>query len=227
MVIPSINCSDFQEATFQIRKAEGFFANRPLGLRKISSVEKNWIHIDVSDEKFTPVASWGNPAEFISLGTKLNTEVHLMVERPDRVAEDWLRAGAKRLVVHIQAMNDSDIFLKMAKKYNADIMLSLDPTQGVEKITPHINRFEYFQVLTVSPGLSGQKEQSGWVEKIRALREALPTAIIEVDGGMSPKNARLVRDAGADILVSGHYIFGNTDPMSAYKRLRDSFENSK
>lgn len=213
MVIPSINCSTFSEATRHIRKAEEFLPG-----------DDGWIHIDVEDGKFTSVTSWGNPEELKSLNVKTNVEVHLMIENPEEVSEAWLKAGAKRLIVHVQTMQDPSALLEIARRYGAEIMLSLDPTQSIEKVAPYIKDFKYLQVLTVFPGPSGQEEQQGWIEKIKALREISPTATIEVDGGVNEGTGRLAKDAGANILVSGHYIFGSPDPRGAYKKLKTLFE---
>jgi len=208
MVIPSINTNSFEDATRQIRKAETFFMG-----------DEGWIHIDVEDGRFTPATSWGNPDELKSLDVKINVEVHLMVENPEEVSEEWLKAGAKRLIVHVQTMRDPSALLEIAKRYGAEIVLSLDPTQSVDKVLSYISDFKYLQVLTVFPGPSGQKGQPGWAEKIRSLREHAPTATIEVDGSINEVTGKLAKDAGADILVSGHYIFGSPDPVGAYEKL--------
>ena len=213
MVIPSINTKNFTDATRQIKKAESFL---PPG--------DGWIHIDVEDGRFTPATSWGTPDELKSLDVKTNVEVHLMVENPEEVSEAWLKVGVKRLIVHVQTMQDPSALLEVARRYGAEIVLSLDPTQSVDKVLPYIGDFRYLQVLTVFPGPSGQKEQSGWTEKIRSLREHAPTATIEVDGGMNEETGRLAKDAGANILVSGHYIFGSPDPRGAYEKLKTLFE---
>ena len=214
MIIPSINSPDFETASRWIKKAEGFLPQ-----------DDGWIHIDVSDGKFTSITSWGNPEELLSLQTKLNIEVHLMVENPEEVSESWLKAGAKRLIVHVQTMQDPSALLEIARRYSAEIMLSLDPTQSIEKVLPYISDFKYFHILTVFPGPSGQKQQPGWMGKIKSLRERAATATIEIDGGIDGDTGRLAKDAGADILVSGHYIFGSPDPRGAYEKLKALLEN--
>lgn len=208
MVIPSINCPNFAAAKEQIEKAREFLR------------EGGWIHIDVSDGKFTETKSWGNPEELRSLGTTFNVEVHLMVEEPEAVVGSWLRAGARRVIVHVQAMRDPGGLLALAKRYNAEVMLALDPTQSTEAARPFLKDFTYLQVLSVFPGPSGQTFQEEAIHKIRALREASPTATIEVDGGVDGENAGRIKEAGADILVSGHYIFGSPDPKGAYEELK-------
>ncbi len=204
MVIPSINCPDFETAANQIRKSKEF---------------SGWIHIDVSDGKFAAPPSWGDAAEFKSIKTSQNFEVNLMVENPEEAAVVWLEAGAKRIIVPIQAMRDPAHLKSLASRYNANVMLSLDPSQSIEKIVPYIKDFEFVHILNVVPGPSGQEKQIGWVEKTKSLRALSPTATIEVDGGIDLESARIAKDAGADILVAGSYIFSSPDPKGAYERL--------
>jgi len=214
-VIPSINCGDFETAAGQIRKAEKFFES-----------EGGWIHIDVSDGKFTPAVSWGNPGELKSLETKLNVEVHLMVQDPGVVVESWLAVGVRRVIVHLQEMKNPAFILETCSRHGAEAMLAFDPSTSIESGVAYLKNFDSFQVLTVIPGASGQRQQSGWIEKIKSLREKSPTATIEVDGGMDPENAKLAKDAGVNILVSGNYIFGGPDPRGAYEKLKALSENS-
>jgi len=208
LVIPSINCPDFKTAENYIRKAEKF---------------AKWIHIDVSDGEFSNTTSWGSPEELRSLNTNLNVEVHLMVEDPEDVIEKWFDAGAKRAIVHLQSMKDPKKFIDIANEYNAEIMLALDPSIDIDKALPFLSAFEHFQVLAVYPGPSGQKFKEESIDKIRALRERRPTATIEVDGGVNESTGKLAADAGANVLVSGNYIFGSPDPKFAYDRLNSIF----
>lgn len=214
MVIPSINSSTFSEAVNGIKKAEEFL---PSG--------EGWIHIDVEDGKFIPHVTWGNPEEFSSLNTKLNVEVHLMVENPETYIESWLKAGAKRIIVHLQTMKTPAFILETCERHGADAMLSFDPSVPVDLGLPYLGNFKFFQVLSVFPGPSGQKFREDALIKIRSLRERAATATIEVDGGINETTGKLAKDAGADILVSGHYIFGSPDPRGAYERLKALFEN--
>ena len=111
MVIPSINSSEFNVAANNIKKAEGF---------------SEWIHIDVEDGRFTKYVTWGNPEEFKSLNTRLNLEVHLMVQEPEGEVERWLKVGAKRIIVHLQSIKDPSFILRMCNRYGAEAELSLD-----------------------------------------------------------------------------------------------------
>lgn len=215
MVIPSINCPNFLEAEKRIRQAE-----------LLLLPGEGWIHIDVSDGKFSETTSWGSPEELKSIKTDLNVEVHLMIQDPESVIESWLDVGVKRVVVHLQSIKNPRFILDICKKYGAEAVLSFDPSTPIENGIPYLKDFSFFQVLSVSPGPSGQKFLENSIDKIRALRERAPTATIEVDGGIDELTVKLARAAGADILVSGNYIFGNPNPSGAYEKLRALYENS-
>mgnify|MGYP001952767890 CR=1 FL=1 len=180
----------------------------------------------MSDGKFTKTTSWRNPEELKSLETKLGVEVHLMVEDPESVIESWLAVGAKRIIVHLQAIKNLQFVIDICESYGAEAVLSLDPSITLEKALPYIKSFNFFQVLSVFPGPSGQRFEEDSVTKIRALRERVPTATIEVDGGVNESTGRLAVDAGADVLVSGNYIFSSPDPKGAYDRLRALYDKS-
>ena len=177
----------------------------------------------MGDGVFTPNVSWGNLEEFSHLATELpllRFEVHLMVVDPEKIMEQWLKAGAERVVIHLEAMIDPHFVLETSKKYKGGVMLAINPSTTVETLVPYLNSFAAFQVLAVSPGPSGQKFSLEALEKIKFLRQRAPNAIIEVDGGINPETAKLAKEAGASILVSGSYIINSPDPKGAYEELQ-------
>ena len=176
----------------------------------------------MGDGVFTPNVSWGNVEEFSFLATELpllRFEVHLMVVDPEKVMEQWFKAGAERVIIHLEAMSDPHFVLEMAKRYEGGVMLAINPSTAVEALVPYLNSFTAFQVLAVPPGPSGQKFNLEVLEKIKFLRERAPNAIIEVDGGINPETAKLAKEAGANILVSASYIMNSPDPKGAYQQL--------
>lgn len=207
-VIPAINCGykDFECVKDKVKKAEGF---------------SKWIHLDVADGVFTFNKTWNNSDEWATLKTNLDLEVHLMVAHPERILESWLKAGAKRAIVHIEAIDKKSAveILDIAKKYNAEVMLSLNPETTVHSAEEYFKLFCEFQVLAVIPGIAGQKFLPLVLNKVRFLRGQLPDAKIEVDGGITLETARLAKEAGADIVVSASYIFGNQIPEEAFREL--------
>lgn len=215
IVIPVVNVQNAEEAKKRIEKTAEF---------------SDLIHLDISDGVFTPHMSWGSPEELQklvasgqSLLATVRFEVHLMVSNPESVIDTWLRTGlVKRVIVHLEAMTDSVYILEKCKKYGAEVMLAINPGTEVERLLAHHSDFRCFQILAVPPGPAGQEISPGIIDKIKFLRRNMPNAIIEIDGGIVPETARLVKEAGADIVVSGSYIFGNDDPKRAYEVLKNA-----
>ena len=195
-VIPAINASDLEIAKKQILIAKNFLP------------ANGWIHIDVVDGRFSPNVTWGNPAEFADFLSKnlalrkINFEIHLMMISPETATEDWLKAEARRLIVHEEAAVDAEAILKKCLGYGAELMVAIKPETPVEKLKPFFNHIQYFQILAVKPGWAGQKFQPEILEKIKSLRAELPSVTIEVDGGMTPETVKVCREAGADLFVS-------------------------
>jgi len=212
-VIPVINAEDFETVEAELVIAHQFL--HPSG----------WIHIDVVDGHFAPNITWGNPEELKKLKTihhdfaEFKFEIHLMVFDTEFVCESWLKAGAERIISHHEVLHDPDLFLEKCEHYGAEAMVAISPETPADRLKPHFEKFRYFQVLAVKPGLAGQKFKPEILEKIRFLRREAPNAIIEVDGGITPETAKLCHDAGAHIFASASYIFRNKDPQKAYKEL--------
>ena len=109
--------------------------------------------------------------------------------------------------------------MDLAEKYGADAMLSIIPSTPADLLLPHTNSFRYFQILAVEPGLAGQTFKMSSLEKIQFLRDVAPDAKIEVDGGVNPEIARLVKIAGADMATATSYVFNSQNPAQAYEEL--------
>ena len=184
-----------------------------------------WIHIDVADGKFTQNITWENPADLENAGFNFGNlkpvhfEIHLMVIHPEEVIEEWLKAGAQRAIVHVEAMKDVDAILKTCEVHGADAMLAHNPETPAESLLPHLEKFTYVQVLAVKPGLAGQKFKPEVINKIKFLRERVPGVKIEVDGGITAATGRLCRDAGADMLVSASYLWNSKNPKKTFEEL--------
>src|SRR3989344_3443033 len=156
-IIPSINCLDIESVRKVVAKA-GEFAE--------------WIHLDVSDARFTFGKSWGDSSKWHEVGNKLKLEVHLMVDAPEKEIDGWLAAGANRIIVHLEALNEKT-FSEMKKKTdekNVELMLAINPETPVEKLKPYFEKISEFQILAVDPGLSGQRFLQLSADKVRFLR---------------------------------------------------------
>jgi len=209
-VIPSINASNFEAVEELVGKAKKFLP-RTTG----------WLHFDIGDGAFSSIKTWDEPAEFkkLKLGS-LKSEVHLMVEDPEVVAKSWLEAGAKRLIVHLEETRNLEIISDLCQQYKADLMIAINPDTIVENLLPYLDEIKYFQILGVTPGKAGQQFQKEVLEKIELLRERAPNVKIEVDGGVDLETAKLIKEAGADMIVSASYVFNNAEPKEAYNQLK-------
>ncbi len=205
-IIPAINCQNEEEVAERAQKISGF---------------ADWAHIDVSDARFTFNKSWGDARAWPKVGSDLNLEVHLMVEEPEKEIDAWLRVGVKRLIVHLEAVNEKTLaeIKEKTDKEKVELMLSIRPETPAEKLMVYFNYISEFQVLAVFPGPSGQNFQPLVAKKIKFLRHEMPNATIEVDGGINEETAKLAKDAGADIAISASYIFNSPDSEMAFKKL--------
>jgi len=211
-VIPVVNTSSLEEAERKIQSAAEF---------------SEWIHVDIADGKFTPHMTGRSPEDIAkaveATGKEIHVEVHLMVESPEGVIDEWLRTGVvKRIIIHLEAMTDSVYILEKAKRFGAEVMLAINPGTEVERLLAHVDDFPYMQILAVSPGPAGQELQPNVMHKISFLKEKAPNVKLEVDGGVTDTTAKAMKEAGADIIVSGSYIFNAEDPKSAYHTLQST-----
>jgi ribulose-phosphate 3-epimerase len=208
-VIPVINCPDIACARQKIEVLKTFLRAGEL------------VHLDISDGSFTPYRVWGDPMGWTNLAAPFGLEVHLMVEHPEEHADDWFAAGAQRLIVHVETLTRQSLheIVSAAERYRVEVVLSSKPDSDAEIFRPYVKNFSAFQVLAVEPGPAGQPFLPIVTDKIRFLRELVPDATIEVDGGMNLATARLVKDDGADTIVSSNYIFGAANPKTAYEEL--------
>lgn len=206
-VIPVINCLDSECVEKRLKSAETFAA---------------WVHVDVSDARFTFGRSWGDASAWQKIGKGISAEIHLMVEEPEKAVRSWLEAGAKRLIVHVETVNENSFeeIENAAKKYGAELMLAISPETPVEKLKPYFGKVSEFQVLAVCAGPAGQKFLLLALDKIRFLRKELPNAKIEVDGGINLETAGFTKEAGADIVTAATYIFNSDNPKARYDELR-------
>jgi len=193
--------------------------------RKIIATGAPMFHVDVVDGGFALSVTWGSPEELKKIFAEHQNfplpqfEVHLMVKNPEFAVPAWLKVGAKRVIVHVESMMDSESITDQAREAGAEAMLAAKPETSIESLLEHKHKFRAFQILAVPPGRAGQEFGKNMPEKIRALREGAPHATIEVDGGMNTETAALVKKAGADVIVSASHILENPDPKKAYEEL--------
>lgn len=212
-IIPVVNCVDFEAVKKRILIADRFL---PEG-------EKN-IHIDISDGRFTPVETWNDPSMLRSFldreNLKISFSVHVMAKSPESYLDQWLSSGAEKIIVPVEAVGDALRVASYCRSRGATPVLSASPETQADELVRRGRGYTHFQILAVSPGPSGQIFRDGAISKIFHLRHAVPSAIIEVDGGITPEIAQRVMIAGADIVVSGSYIFSSDNPAEKYQELK-------
>lgn len=196
--------------------------------RDIKLVEKNgadWIHVDVMDGHFVPNITIGIPVTAaLKRVASVPLDVHLMIENPEKYAEDFIKAGADILTFHYEAMkSDDEVFalIRFIKQHGVKAGLSIKPKTAPEKILPFLNEVDLLLVMTVEPGFGGQKFMEDCAEKIKVIRKNAPSnLIVQVDGGINADTGRICRDFGATSLVAGNYIYKSADIKSAIFSLR-------
>ena len=184
------------------------------------------VHVDVMDGHFVPNLSFGIPVlKAISARTRLPLDVHLMVANPDRLLDDYLAAGATRVIVHWEAAAHLDRLLERIRKAGAEAGVAVNPATPVEFLADALPRLDYVLVMSVNPGFSGQAFLPHALDKARRLKRmieisGLPVEI-EMDGGIDRDNIAQVVAAGVDVIVVGSAIFATGDPVATMSELRE------
>jgi ribulose-phosphate 3-epimerase len=183
------------------------------------------VHVDVMDGHFVPNLSFGIPVlKAIHSRTHLPLDLHLMVANPDRLLDDYLAAGASRVIVHWEAAVHLDRLLERIRQAGALAGVAVNPATPVEILEDALPRLDYVLVMSVNPGFSGQAFLPRALDKARRLKRmieisGLPVEI-EMDGGIDRDNIARVVSAGVDVVVVGSAIFGAGDPLSVMSELR-------
>ena len=204
------------------------FANLKQDLEKVESCCE-MIHLDVMDGVFVPNISFGIPViKSIRKATNLFFDTHLMIQSPKKYVHEFALSGADLITFHLEACLDQEEIIEtieLIKKEKKKVGISIKPTTPVETIYSLLLRedIDLVLIMSVEPGFGGQKFMKNSISKIRELRKFIDEnrleTLIEVDGGIQDETAKLVIDAGADILVSGSYLFNSEDFNKAVESL--------
>lgn len=199
LIAPSILSADFSDLKSEIKKVEEAGAD--------------WIHVDVMDGQFVPNITIGAPVvKCIREITKLPLDVHLMIVNPDKHLKDFTSAGANIITVHAEACTHLQRTISHIKELGCKAGVSFNPHTPVDSLKFVLEIVDLVLIMTVNPGFGGQSFISSVVPKISEVKKMFNDAqlsgkYIEVDGGITPNTAPIVRSAGANVLVSGNAIY--------------------
>jgi ribulose-phosphate 3-epimerase len=214
LVAPSILSADFANLAAEIKRAEDGKAD--------------WLHVDVMDGHFVPNLTIGAPVvKALKKNTRLPLDVHLMITDPDKYLEDFAKAGADHLYVHVEACTHLQRTLSHIRSLGVKAGVSLNPATPESTLQYVLNDIDMVLVMSVNPGFGGQKFLSSVVPKITAIRRMLDGvgntgALINVDGGINDETTKTVTAAGASVVVAGNYIYGSKDVGAAIRSLHEA-----
>ena len=205
-IIPAIIAKSFKELKEKIEQVEQYV---------------RWVQIDIMDGNFVANSTWNKPGDLKYYDPGVLMETHLMISEPEKYVEQWIDAGAKRIIFHIEATVSPYEIMRVCRARGVEAGVAISPDTPVGIVENVAKRADMILVLGVTPGFGGQEFKSEVLEKIEALREANPRLTIEVDGGMNPRTAKTAVSAGASVIVAGSYIFGSGDIEKAIEELRN------
>jgi ribulose-phosphate 3-epimerase len=211
MIAPSILSADFGKLYEEIDM--------------INQSEADWFHVDVMDGVFVPNISFGFPVmKPLQAKAQKTLDVHLMIVDPDRYTKAFADAGAHVLTVHVEACTHLHRTLTNIRNHGMKAGVAINPHTSVETIKEVLDLCDVVCLMSVNPGFGGQSFIENTYNKIKSLKAMIQAAgtntLIEIDGGVSLSNAKLLTDAGADVLVAGNTVFASPNPTQTIAELK-------
>jgi len=186
-----------------------------------------YVHVDVMDGNFVPNISFGIPVlKSLRKATDMFLDVHLMIDKPQRYVAEFCKAGADLVSFHVEAAQPQDIqdAIHLVKAHGKKVGLAVKPRTPAAVIAPYIDQLDMVVVMTVEPGFGGQKFMHDMLPKISEISSMIkavnPNCELEVDGGIDPTTAPLVKAVGANVFVAGSAVFNKSDRAEAIRQLR-------
>ena len=203
------------------------FGNLQQDCEMVNKSVSDWFHIDIMDGVFVPNISFGMPVlKAIQKHAAKPLDVHLMIVDPDRYIENFAKLGAQILTVHYEACTHLHRSLQKIKSCGMQAGVALNPHTPVTHLESIITEIDLVCLMSVNPGFGGQSFIPSTYKKVTATKELIQkhkaNTLIEIDGGVTDKNARELKTAGADVLVAGSHIFKATDPLATIEKLKNT-----
>ena len=194
IIAPSLLAADFSRLSEEVKAIE--------------NTKAKWLHLDVMDGNFVPNISFGaDIIKAIRKNSNLYFDAHLMIENPEWYIDTIADAGVQSISIHVEATKHLDRALQLIKNRGLRAGVAINPATDIAFLDNIYEKLDLILVMTVNPGFGGQKFLTQMLEKIRKIRNKFPHIDIQVDGGINNETAKLVIEAGANILVAGSYVF--------------------
>ncbi len=211
IISPSLLAADFTDLRHEVEM--------------INKSDADWLHLDIMDGTFVPNISFGFPViDAVAKICKKPLDVHFMIEHPERYVHRTAKTGAMMMNVHYEACVHLHRTVQEIHDAGMKAGVTLNPSTPVCLLEDILNDVDMVLLMSVNPGFGGQKFIEGTIDKLRALREMVDRknsrALIQIDGGVQAETAPRLVEAGADVLVSGSYVFKAADPIQTIHDLR-------
>jgi ribulose-phosphate 3-epimerase len=200
------------------------FANLERDVKMINDSNAEWLHIDIMDGVFVPNISFGLPVtQAIAKHCTKVMDVHLMIVQPDQYISAFKEAGAQILTVHYEACTHLHRTIQKIKAEGMKAGVALNPHTPVGVLEDVLQDLDLVLVMSVNPGFGGQTFIPRTIEKVKTLKRMIldcgSQTLIEIDGGVNADNAKTLKDAGADVVVAGNFVFKHNDPLEAIESI--------